>query len=252
MRYKEIIDRLEDYAGGIKAISKSELYDMYREIYNNDNLKTFNNLVAYLKNRQTITAFSRDKFLVLNKRHYSYTPSDEVKMIDEIISTAYPDFKYIVWETSLINEFAHHMAMTNYIIVEVEKNADVFIIHALKDKLKGYSIYTEGLFNKSRDMIFNDEKVIIIKGLHSKAPLKKEDNQNKYSLYIEKLIVDLYKDELYTQFQGSEFEYIYENIIERYSIDYLKLLNYAKVRGVYDGLVEILGRLDKKVNNMEA
>ncbi len=138
----------------------------------------------------------------------------------------------------MINEFTHHYAMNNFIIVETEKNIIPYYVYALKDKFNGYVIMTEGLFLKSRDFITNDENVIIVKALHSKAPLNKDEKlKNKVS--IEKIIVDFIKDDIFLQFQGHELEYIVENIIDYYDLNFLKLLNYAKVRGVYDDVAEL-------------
>lgn len=237
MRYDTMINNIRNNNNG-KIITKDELFDRYKKIYNNDNLKTFENLISYLKSKQVITSYSKDKFLILTKRNYEYKTSDELKMLEDFLDDKYPDSKHIVWETKMINEFTHHYAMNNFIIVETEKNIIPYYVYALKDKFNGYVIMTEGLFLKSRDFITNDENVIIVKALHSKAPLNKDEKlKNKVS--IEKIIVDFIKDDIFLQFQGHELEYIVENIIDYYDLNFLKLLNYAKVRGVYDDVAEL-------------
>ena len=110
----------------------------------------------------------------------------------------------------MINEFTHHYAMTNYIIVETEKFSVNYVLYLLKEKFSNYLVLTDSLFTKSREYIFNDEKVIIVKSLHSKSPLIRDDN-SKYLISLEKLMVDLLKDEIFIMFQGEELIYIYEN-----------------------------------------
>lgn len=116
--------------------------------------------------------------------------------------------------------------MNNYIIVETEKIAIELIINLLKEKfLKKYTIVTEDILIKNNQFYINSEKLLVVKALHVKSPLKR--NQN---ITIEKIMVDLYKDELYIHFQGKELETIYENIFNQYEINIKRLLAYAKYR----------------------
>ena len=43
-------------------------------------------------------------------------------------------------------------------------------------------------------------------------------------------MVDLYVDKIYLQYQGKKSETIYENIFEKYDIDFKKLIKYAEYR----------------------
>ena len=109
--------------------------------------------------------------------------------------------------------------MTNYIIVETEKIAIELIVNLLKEKfLKKYTIVTEEILVKNNELYINTEKLLVVKGLHVKSPLMK----NK-KISIEKIMVDLYKDELYMHFQGKELKTIYENIFVQYEINMKKL-----------------------------
>ena len=82
-------------------------------------------------------------------------------------------------------------------------------------------------------MFLNDEKLLIVRSLNSRAPLDK----NKDGILeptIEKIMIDLYKDKLYEFVQGKELEYIYTNIFDSYSINLKKLYSYAKDRVILE------------------
>ena len=150
----------------------------------------------------------------------------ELERIYNVIKSEYPNINTIVWYTGIINEFTLHYAMTNYIIVETEKIAIELIVNLLKENfLKKYTIVTEGILVKNKELYINSERLLVVKGLHIKSPLI-----NNKEISIEKIMVDLYKDELYMHFQGKELETIFENIFEKYEINMKKLLSYAKYR----------------------
>ena len=100
--------------------------------------------------------------------------------------------------------------MNNYTIVETEKFAIELILILLKEKLmKKYTIVTEKMYNENKNMFLNDENLLIVKSLNSRAPLDK-NNDGILEPTIEKIMIDIYKDKLYEFIQGKELEYIYK------------------------------------------
>lgn len=130
--------------------------------------------------------------------------------------------------------------MTNYIIVETEKIAIELVVNLLKEKfLKKYTVVTEEILVKNNELYINTERLLVVKGLHTKSPLI--SNQK---ISIEKIMVDLYKDELYVHFQGKELKTIYENIFAQYEINMKRLLAYAKYRTNINDFTEFIYQLD--------
>ena len=130
--------------------------------------------------------------------------------------------------------------MTNYIIVETEKIAIELIVNLLKEKfLKKYTVVTEEILVKNNELYINTEKLLVVKRLHVKSPLI-----NNKKISIEKIMVDLYKDELYMHFQGKELKTIYENIFAQYEINMKKLLAYAKYRTNINDFTEFIYKLN--------
>lgn len=233
MKYIEMINELRNkYVHGL--ISKDDLFDLYKKIYSNDNIKTFENMIGLLKQYEIITNYSNEYYTIIEKALYRIKEQEELKKINNIILKRYKDIKTIVWSTNILNEFTQHYIMNNFIVVETERFAVEMILTLLKEKLmKKYTIVTENMYNENKNMFLNDEKLLIVRSLNSRAPLDK----NKDGILeptIEKIMIDLYKDKLYEFVQGKELEYIYTNIFDSYSINLKKLYSYAKDRVILE------------------
>lgn len=233
MKYIEMINELRNkYAHGL--ISKEELFDLYKKTYSNDNIKTFENMIGLLKQYEIIINYSNEYYTIMEKALYRIKEQEELKRINNLIIKEYKDIKTIVWSTNILNEFTQHYIMNNYIVVETERFAVEMILTLLKEKLlKKYTIVTENMYNENKNMFLNNENLIIVKSLNSRAPLDK----NKDGILeptIEKIMIDLYKDKLYEFVQGKELEHIYINIFDSYSINLKKLYSYAKDRVILE------------------
>lgn len=206
----------------------------------NSTEKTFKNAIALLKQENIICDLNSNNYSILEKDLYNYVPKREVKKIYSTIQLEYPEIKTVIWSTDIINEFTLHYSLNNYIIVETEKFAIELIVNLLKEKyLKKYTVVTEEILIKNRELYINSEKLLVVKKLHIKSPLIK--NQR---ISIEKIMIDLYKDKLYEHFQGRELEIIYENIFKKYEINMKRLLAYAKYRTNINEFIEFINKLE--------
>lgn len=226
MKYVKMIDKLSKK----KTIDKEKLYELYKKVYDNENTRSFDNMIAYFKSNNVITELEKDKYAIITKEIYKYSEKEEEeRKIYKILNNEYPKINFIVWNTKILNDFTLHYVMKNFIVVETEKYAIEMFVTLLKDKLsKKYTIITQDMLNLNRDMYMSDENIIVIKPLRVKSPL--ENINNKKVISIEKIMVDLYIDKLYLYYQGKELQTIYENIFEKYDINMRKLLNYANLR----------------------
>ena len=228
MKYIEITKKIkEKYIGEI--IEKKDIEKIAKETYNIENEKTIRNIIGILKSNNVIKEIEKDKYVVVSKLIYNYKEKNTENEIYKIIKKEYPEINFIVWNTNIINEFTLHYVVSNYIIIEAEKIVIDLIVNLLKvNYLKKYTIITQDILNNNKELYSNTENLIIVKPLHIKSPLTKE--KNKKYISIEKIMLDLYVDELYIQYQGKELETIYENIFEKYDIELKKLIKYAEIR----------------------
>lgn len=225
MKYVKILNKINKK----KNIDKEQLYSLYKNIYKNENIRSFDNMLSYLKKNNILTELEKDKYKIVTKGIYKYNQKEEEKRIYKILYHEYPKINFIVWDTKNLNDFTLHYVMKNYIIVEVEKLAIDLFITLLKEKMpKKYNIITQDILISNRDLYVNDENIIVVKPLRVKSPL--DHMENKKVVSIEKIMVDLYVDKLYLFYQGKELQTIYENILKKYDINMKRLLNYAKLR----------------------
>lgn len=232
MKYEEMIKELRNkYMHGDNIVYINELLQMYIKIYENNNKKTFENMLALLKQYEVITDFADGGFMVLKNAVYKFDEVEKLNHLYKIIEKEFKEIKFIIWNTEILNEFTHHYVMKNYTIVEVEKFALDNVLMLLKEKfIKKYTIVTENMYIENRTLYLNDENILILKPLIARSPTEK-DKEKKLKPTLEKIMVDIYKDKLYEQYQGKELERIYENIINKYSVNFKRLYSYAKERG---------------------
>lgn len=238
MKYQKIINKI----GRKKNIDKKSLYHLYIKTYQNDNIRSFDNMVSYLKSKGFITDLKENQYKIVTKDIYHYSETAEESKIYQLLYKEYPKITFIVWNTNVINAFTQHYVMKNYLVVETEKVAVNLFVEILKENLsKKYIIVTQKMLTQNRDIYMNDENVIIVKPLRVKSPLDTESEKRVIS--IEKMMVDIYTDELYLYYQGKELKTIYENIFDKYDINMKKLRKYASLRtkiDVYDNFIRTL------------
>ncbi len=242
MKYIEILEDIkEKYVN--KTFEKKDVKDIAKEIYNIENEKTIRNIIGILKSNNAIKEIEKDKYIIVTKLIYKYKEKNVESEIYKIIRKEYPIINFTVWNTEILNEFTLHYVMSNYIIVEAEKIAIDLIVNLLKvNHLKKYTIITQDIFNNHKELYSNTENLIVVKPLHIKSPLRKE--KEKRYITIEKIMLDLYVDKLYIQYQGKELETIYENIFEKYDIDLKRLIKYAEFRTNIKEYKKFINNLD--------
>lgn len=131
------------------------------------------------------------KFLFSVKKDlYKFNKNEEILKIYKLISSYYRNVKTIVWDTNILNEFKQHYAIDNYIVVETEKAAVEPILMLLKE-IKNYTIVTESMYNQNKETFLNNEKIITVKQLIVRAPLKRNE-EGILEPTIEKIMFDIY------------------------------------------------------------
>ncbi len=225
MKYSQILTEIrQKYTD--RVLEKQDIEKIAKNIYNIQSEKTLRNIIGILKSNNIIKEIEKSRYIVSTKLAYEYKGQEREKNIYKLIKTEYPNISFVVWDTSILNEFTLHYVVNNYIIIETEKIAIELVVNLLKTKyLKKYTVITQDILKYNKNIYSNTEKLIIVKPLHTRSPLK-----NKKCITIEKIMLDLYVDELYIQYQGKELETIYENIFEKYDIDLKRLMKYAEHR----------------------
>lgn len=173
-------------------------------------------------------------FVNNNKFDYEIVYGISLNVLNKLKKRFNESTRYVVFESTLLNEFLNHLIARPTIIVEVEKDLVESTFWFLKEK--GFK---NVLLNPSEkeNYIYNpyDGSGIIIKSLVSQSPI----NNKNHKITIEKLVVDIVCDKTLNMFyEGAEIPLMVEEILKHYAVKFDSVRNYAKRRHCLDKFFE--------------
>ena len=224
---RNMIYTKDELAKFITKNSKIEISDV--TIY-----KRINKMISH----NELSRINNGEYIFTNKKQYSYDLTSEISK--KVLSITEENFdkstKFIVYESTILNEFLNHLIAKSTTIIEIEKNLMEQEFWLLKEN--GYQNVLLNP-NDNENYIYNsyDGNCIIIKPLISKAPI----NHKEHKISIEKLIVDIICDKTTNLFyENSEIQGIFEYITKTYSFKYDTIYNYAKRRHCYEKVIKYI------------
>jgi len=233
-----IIEQLKKEFKEREFFSRVELLGFYRQFEPNLKETTFRWNIHYLKINKIITPVSRELFTLVFKPHFEPEIGKTEKSISTKIEKQFSGVRQCIWSTKAVNEFMLHIPGKFITILQVEKGALEPVYEFLKAQ-KFQDVFILPNKKEIERYVYETESAIILQPLISKAPTQKVNMVTTTT--IEKMIVDLFCDKnLFSAFQGSELVHIVNNAHKRYSIDYTRLVGYAKRRRKADNLLEFL------------
>ena len=170
-----------------------------------------------------------------------YTPRlrDKAIKIGKHIAGAFPFVKVSVFDGQVLADFQHHISTNNIIYIEVEREVMESVFHWLKSE--GYIAY----LNPNKDFVYDNidisKDAIIVKSLISESPLT--EIRGIQTPRIEKILVDILCDSDMDYLHGSEWNYIFEHVMNTYSLNRSALLRYASRRNAKN-------KIEKALENM--
>ena len=153
---------------------------------------------------------------------------EQEEAICNLIRKALPLISYCIYNGETLAPLQHHVFQNNATYIEVERDAVETVFHICKDN--DFESYKSPTKEMTRDYIDLGKAVVIIKPLVSESPLTQ--NNGIMVPTLEKLLVDLCKDEDFYFLQGFEETYIIENARSLYDINESRLKRYAKRRNI--------------------
>lgn len=159
------------------------------------------------------------------KTVYMPAYSEESQLLLKKVAEQFPQVKFTIFETVLLNEFLNHLVAQNTVFLQVEKDASLFVFRFLQE---------EGIFRllykptKKDYSLYWGKESIVITDMISEAPLLENC---PHCICIEKLLVDLYCDRLIGMtFSKAEYRDVMELALSRYAVDRAKMMRYARRR----------------------
>ena len=210
-------------------------------------LKTFNPDAKESSYNWAITGMLKDGVLIKrgydeytlcgNKAKADYLPSysELSNRIIDRIKNKYPLVRFTVFETVLLNEFLNHLIAQNTIYVQVEKDVSIFVFRFLQELGYNNVLYRP---SKKEFSLYWNRDMIVVTDLISEAPI---NSVNPYSIYLEKLLVDIVSDKcISSSYSVAEYPSIINQAMKSYKVDVKKMLRYARRRNKEEYIKEYI------------
>ena len=224
----------------IKTYTKEEIEQhVLKEAGKEMNEAAIYKRINKLLDNGTLVRIGQGLYCFSDKKKYDYSFEEPISyQVLDILKKAFPDnLEYIVYESTILNEFLNHLLAKSATIVEVPKiyAEDVFW------KLQEYG-FKDIMLNPTDDDRYRYSPSIIIKNMVTKAPIRLKEHK----ITIEKLIVDIVCDSLLNQFyEGAEKQHMIEEIFDKFAVKYDSVKNYAKRRKAFDELIKYVPREER-------
>lgn len=176
-----------------------------------------------LANRNILERIGKGKFRIGSGNTFVPELTTKHFKVSAAIKSKFPFTQYCIWDSSFLKEFSQHIFKSNFMLVDVERDAEESVYQLLREQFK------EVFLMPGKEMLgdfFSDlKRPIIVRTLVSEAPYKIFRNIPVASL--EKIIVDIFSDEEFVYLQSNELALMIKAAFERYTISESKLVRYA-------------------------
>lgn len=166
--------------------------------------------------------------LATSKNIFKIIPSKKDKEIFSLLTNKFPFATFCIYNGRVLSALQHHLSENNITYVETNKEAVESVFGFLKDK--GFIVYQCPDSSFVYRYIDLKNEAVIVKPLVSESPMENIDGVNVPT--IEKLLVDIQKDDDFSYLQGAESENMLENAKTLFHINQSKLVRYGKRRGL--------------------
>lgn len=213
-----------------KTFDREILFNAVKEQNEDFSKNSLSWILDKLTSDGTVIKIARNQYKVAVeservKRKYSPLISDKLKRINEFMKEKYPLVDYCIWETVQLNEFLNHQIAHNVIVIEVENMLENAVYSALREEFNKNVLLKP---NSKELMYYKENDTIVVMKLISEAPVNKKEN---HANTIEKLLVDFEANRIIlSTISTSEYDHMYYDIFEKYTVDESKMMRYARRR----------------------
>jgi hypothetical protein len=229
-------ENIKAHFAGIGIITLADLRDFFHADNPAIPNSTINWRVHELVKDEVLKRTGRGTFALGGEIPYNAPQSKDVKRISNFLKKGFPLISFCVWDSSIINEFAHHLTGHPFLLVDVEKEIAESVYFQLKDQFKPV------FFRLSKTLITNMlpdfDRPILVRNLATESPLALKDGIPIPTL--EKLLIDLFSDPEFSYLQGNELKAIYRNAFYKYTVNENRLLRYASRKGKKEEVLKFI------------
>lgn len=220
-----------------QIMSRQELYQLFKTVNSSISYNSLGWIIEFGLKSKLLFKVGSDSYSKDEDSRKIYSPkyTDLANKIDSELNEHFPELKYTIFETLLLNEFVNHLYSKNIIVIQIEKDLCPFTFDFFTERFPN-----RVLFNPSVKEIekYTSDSCIIIEPLISESPLNKEKSSH---IKIEKLLVDCSTDKIFKSLiPNNELVNIFSNVSLVYKIDLVVLRRYARRRNAWDRVESLL------------
>lgn len=192
--------------------------------------------LSALTKAKKLVRVSNGEYMLPDKQIFMYLPTKDVEKLYNRLKEELPFTDFCIYDGSIFNPLQHHISVNRAIYVETNRDAVDAVFFHLKD--------TRRLVFKQpgADVMYNyvnlQEPCVIVKTLVTESPVNKVNGVPTPTL--EKLLVDIQKDDDLDYMRGIESLYMFQTAIDQYVVNTPKMLRYAKRRGAYENINSLI------------
>lgn len=224
------------YFSGNERLSKQKLVGAIKKDFPDWTDNTINMYLSKLKKRGIVNAPSRGIYEMDNHTPFQPNISIRLKRLFNKVKREFPYISFCIWDTAWLNDFMRHQPFKHYVVLEIEKDATESVFAFLAE------IHKNVFFNPDEEIfdryIHHQDDVLIVKNMVSEAPLLEKEKIVIPAL--EKLLVDMLIDTELFSAQQNEKEFIMRTVLEKYTLNELKMRRYAVRRNREPEINELL------------
>ncbi len=221
----DIITAFKDRA----VVTKEELIAYLLRSGESSSDESIRQRISRYKRMGILITVRQGVYSVSEKPPYIHAVDVFQKKLSKLFIQNYPEINYCIWSSSWLYDFTRHQPSHYFYIFEVDQDMVETAFNLFKDN--GIKAYLNPDEQTLQRYVLDQKNTVVIKSLISRAPLI---NYIRVKLpMLEKMIVDAYAEKKMLFFlQGQELQNIYKFSFGNYRINFSKLINYAKRRGI--------------------
>jgi len=232
---------LEDYFEGQRVIPTVAASEFIRLTHPDISDSTARGYVAALVDQGKLKRVGKGKYVLGASKDYSPNLSVEYMDFNRLLKKNFPFLDICIWHTSQLNEFIQHQLVKHLLLIEVEQETVDSVFEFVKDA--GYSALSDPSLDILEKYMASEGDTYIIKPLVSESPLLKVDAALTASL--EKMLVDVFCDKsIFNSIQGAEMIALFENALDKYTINMDRLFRYAGRRGKKSEMEQYIEKIE--------
>lgn len=196
-------------------------------------------LCALAKENKVMRIGNGKYMFFTDKQVFKFIPTQGLEKLYRELKGALPYTDFCIYDGSIFIPFQHHVSVNHAIYVETNRDVVDTVFARLKDSQT--FVYKQPSSAFMYDYVNLQKQCVIVKPFVTESPINEVNGVIVPTL--EKLLVDIQKDDDFDYMRGTETSYIYQTAFDQYAVNVPKLFRYAKRRGAYESIHSLIKQL---------